>query len=266
MKHGLALEPHAKRELKQLFSHHKNVSLSDVGLHIMKSHPFIGASADGILSCNCCGTFVIEIKCPYSIKDMAPSSEHLDYLVSSEDENGKCITKLKENHKYYFQVQGQMGVTGVLESYFFVFTHHGHHLEKIKFNSELWGDLLHHLNLFWMTYVGPALLVQKNEKSKKEKNIHKQSLMSILTSDKTVANKTKKGSTKNQSSSKKTKQEGDLASKTVCGTCLKTVVDIPRNPSQNSISCSLCEIWYHMTCTDGKGIDSDTWACSFCSD
>ena len=64
VKHGLALEPHAKLKLQELFSHHKNMQFVETGLYVMKDHPYIGASADGILKCDCCGTFLVEIKCP----------------------------------------------------------------------------------------------------------------------------------------------------------------------------------------------------------
>ena len=51
--------------------------------------------------------------------------------------------------------------------------------------------------------------------------------------------------------------------KIVCGNCLKVVVEIPRNPSEDSVMCTQCEIWYHVECTNKIGLDDD-WECSFC--
>ena len=40
--------------------------MSDSGLIINPLWPYIGASPDGIVECNCCSKCVLEIKCPYS--------------------------------------------------------------------------------------------------------------------------------------------------------------------------------------------------------
>ena len=71
--------------------------------------PFIGASPDGIASCLCCGFSCLQIKCPFSINFTIPTNPHvkLAYLIKEES----CI-KLNRKHKYYTQVQMQIGVTG----------------------------------------------------------------------------------------------------------------------------------------------------------
>ena len=46
--------------------------------------------------------------------------------------------QLATSHDYYFQVQGQLGVTGRKWCDFFVYTQKGFHLERIPFNKELW--------------------------------------------------------------------------------------------------------------------------------
>ena len=39
------------------------------GLVVPPSHPFMRASPDGVVSFECCGSGVVEIKCPYSCRD-----------------------------------------------------------------------------------------------------------------------------------------------------------------------------------------------------
>ena len=72
-------------------------------------NPCLGASADGIVRCECCGEGVIEIKCPFT---------HKHHTVSE----AACIDKifgllpdlsLKTGHRYYTQVQLQMRVNKV---------------------------------------------------------------------------------------------------------------------------------------------------------
>jgi len=56
-----------------------------------------------------------------------------------EDVNGYC--KLKQNHAYYIQVQGQMGVSGASWCNFIVYTKKGISAERIPFDSAYWETL-----------------------------------------------------------------------------------------------------------------------------
>ena len=47
---------------------HVNLKVHKSGQFINPSHPYLGASPDGIISCDCCGKGVIEIKCPFKFK------------------------------------------------------------------------------------------------------------------------------------------------------------------------------------------------------
>ena len=76
-------------KLQKSLRKHKQVSSDEVGLFISPEYPYLGASPDLILNCKFCGKYVVEIKCPESIKTTTPSSQNLNYLVS----NGG-ITKL----------------------------------------------------------------------------------------------------------------------------------------------------------------------------
>ena len=65
-----------KHEIKALAAYtevsntkHNSLGVLKCGLLISSVAPHLGASADGQVSCQCCGTGVLEIKCPYSIKD-----------------------------------------------------------------------------------------------------------------------------------------------------------------------------------------------------
>ena len=48
---------------------HQSFILKQSGLLLDPANPFIGASPDGVVHCSCCGTGVLEIKCPYSCKE-----------------------------------------------------------------------------------------------------------------------------------------------------------------------------------------------------
>lgn len=47
---------------------HENCVIEDSGFIISTDYPYIGASHDGILKCDCCGSFCVEIKCLYFVR------------------------------------------------------------------------------------------------------------------------------------------------------------------------------------------------------
>ena len=45
------------------------VDVCKAGLHVDVQYPYMGASPDGIINCECCGKGVLEIKCPFCVKN-----------------------------------------------------------------------------------------------------------------------------------------------------------------------------------------------------
>ena len=117
---------------------HINPAVTECGLYLSEEKPFIAASPDGIVECDCCGQSVLEIKCPYSHRDKALSNPDKGfYLVTSENGN----VKLDKTHEYYFQVQTQLGVTGLSKAYFVVWTPIDLHIEIINFDKQFWEQI-----------------------------------------------------------------------------------------------------------------------------
>ena len=71
------------------------------GLHVNPEFSFIGASPDAIASCTCCGTGVIEVKCPYALGD-SNLDEILNLKVSYLEYDEPYNISLKKNHQYYY--------------------------------------------------------------------------------------------------------------------------------------------------------------------
>ena len=91
--------------IEEMMLSHQGFSCTKSGLIINPLYPHLGASLDGFISCSCCGDGLVEIKCPYSVKD-----DHPDVLRVKPktflNEHGFVMT-----HKYYTQVQGQLLVS-----------------------------------------------------------------------------------------------------------------------------------------------------------
>ena len=85
---------------------HTDIKLSDCGLFVDETLPYVGAiSPDRILLCSCCKKACVEIKCPFLVNYTKPCYSNLEYLRLC---NGKTV--LKKSHKYYTQCMLQMAV------------------------------------------------------------------------------------------------------------------------------------------------------------
>lgn len=88
---------------------HSSVQLKPAGFRISTTHPFVGASPDGYVSCSCCGTGIIEIKCPFCKGISVNEATNQTGFCLEKDEAGTL--RLKRDHAYYYQVQMQLFVT-----------------------------------------------------------------------------------------------------------------------------------------------------------
>lgn len=70
-------------------------------------------------------------------------------------EDGKL--KLKTDHNYMFQIQGQLAISEKPWVDFVVWTKKGISIERISFNDEMWSEMLPKLKLFYMLSFVPEL-------------------------------------------------------------------------------------------------------------
>lgn len=126
------------------------------GFTIMEEHPYLGASADGIVD----NSVVIEIKCPYSGRDKTVQEliqygyDHVEY----DDNNCLC---LKTSSKYYCQVQGEMAIKKVNLCHFIIWTPSDMAIINVNFDPVFWSkQLLPSLLAFYANYICPHF-VQK---------------------------------------------------------------------------------------------------------
>jgi hypothetical protein len=97
---------------------HNHGKVDKVGLFVSKTIPFLGASPDGLW--NGC---VVEVKCPFVMQKLHPTQ--IEKLLPNQRRNFFCNKKtdklcLKKSHKYYYQVQLQLFVTGLKLAKFIV--------------------------------------------------------------------------------------------------------------------------------------------------
>ena len=131
---------------------HLSLEHQPVGLVVRGDLPHLGASPDGFLVCRCpgCPVRVLEVKCPYSIRNDSPT------VAECFDAEGN----IKKSHKYYAQVQGQLLITGLEEAVFCVYTNMGMHMVVICRDDEFNARMLSVLDKYYKDEVLPALLAR----------------------------------------------------------------------------------------------------------
>nr|XP_047129247.1 uncharacterized protein LOC124809277 isoform X2 [Hydra vulgaris] len=107
---------------------HTGLKIYKSGLHIDHNNSYLGATPDSLVSCNCCGKRVLEIKCPFCHRDIDIQG-CVDKKSSLEKVYGKL--HLKKSHAHYYQVQTQMFMCKVKFCDYFVWTKESSHLERI---------------------------------------------------------------------------------------------------------------------------------------
>ena len=127
------------------------------GLVIHKDHTFLGVSPDGV----CEENFLIEIKCPYSVRD----SKSVDDALAMN--KLQCVKKLSDTvyvlnldneygHKYYHQVQLSLNTLNLSLCKFVIWTPNWMHVIDIARDLD-WNVNINKLDHFWNSYVKPLL-------------------------------------------------------------------------------------------------------------
>lgn len=145
--YGKKTEINAKHAyIKHLTTEGINVHLHDCGLVVNPEFPFLGASPDGKV-CKNGGSGIIEIKCPFIARDIGIH----DAVTKFRSKSDFClrsvndVISLKRNHNYYYQVQGQLMITGASFCDFIVYTPLNIHVETIYPDVSVMQAMLHKL-------------------------------------------------------------------------------------------------------------------------
>ena len=147
---------------------HEDIAIqqySETNMHIVKkcgfvispTWPWLGCSPDGIIFENDIPVGCLEIKCPYSIRDMKleeASSNDKNFFLKSKN-NG---LKLKCKKGYYYQCQGVINLFGLPWIDFAVYTSKDFHVERIYRDESLrMSYMLPSLTDFFVKYILPNL-------------------------------------------------------------------------------------------------------------
>ena len=155
VQYGKQQESTAKANFKRFLElEHTNVEIRDVGLTISSDYPYMGASPDGYVSCDCCEPRLLEIKCPFLAKDASITNKvvRLPYLNNE--------LKLKTNSAYYTQITMQMAVHNIHRIYFVTYSPKDATSplwEEVSFHENTWDNIRTKLIWYYSEVLFPKM-------------------------------------------------------------------------------------------------------------
>lgn len=142
IQHGRQYESTAAKAYQALKSGVENFKMRECGLVLHTEYSFLGASPDWLVSKN--GMFgLVEIKCPYSMYGRTIQEARQKSNFCCEINN--ATPSLKLYHEYYYQIQGQLAITGVEWCDFVVWLGNGPgqiHVQCITYDVIFWETLI----------------------------------------------------------------------------------------------------------------------------
>ncbi len=126
-----------------------NLELRECGIFISKSTPWLAASPDGVIydrSNNTSVVGLLEIKCPYSARDISidEAAKTSSFCLADND-----MHKLKHRHDYYYQVQCQLYCVDCEWCDFVVKTGKDIHTQRIYRDRKWWEQEMGKLEQFY---------------------------------------------------------------------------------------------------------------------
>lgn len=130
-------------EYRKVFD--STVSVDDsMGLTMREDYPEFGCSPDAIVYSDYNAPRLLEIKCPFSLKNVHP--ENYEEALTIDQQRSFCLWTnaegdilLKQEHAYYYQIQFSLGILGLDEADFMVYTFEGILVLPIKFDPVWWA-------------------------------------------------------------------------------------------------------------------------------
>ena len=130
----------------------KGVTITKCGLFVSKTHGFLGASPDGIITDpeettpGVAEFKYIQVKPDETLTDVLLRQ----HICSKVQHNNAETIQLNKNHKYYFQLYQQMFVTGYHWGVFIAQgTEGGLFYEKVTFTEAFWSPILNKVENFF---------------------------------------------------------------------------------------------------------------------
>ncbi|KAL1436274.1 hypothetical protein MTO96_049789 [Rhipicephalus appendiculatus] len=156
IRYGISNEPMAAKRYEEVLENMgHDVTVVHCGLLVNPAFPWLGASPHRLVYDPAEGVYgVLEIKCPYSLREKKGDELANASFCSDLTESGP---RLKREHYYYAQVVGQMGVSGLSWGDFVVYGKDFILIERIQLDKAEWDGIRDQLNYFHFNTLLPFM-------------------------------------------------------------------------------------------------------------
>lgn len=152
-----ALEYDRTHEMNAITAYHdknEKVNILKSGLFVCTEHPYLCASPDALLDAD----GLLEAKCPYSALKY-----HTILETSKKHSIGVKVCKkgclcLPKTHRYYYQIQGQLHVTGRMFCDLVVWSPTDAFIQRIPKDTDFWKTIQPRLKEFYYGYLLPEII------------------------------------------------------------------------------------------------------------
>ncbi|XP_029836300.3 uncharacterized protein LOC115320338 isoform X1 [Ixodes scapularis] len=161
VKHGITHEPQAVAEYEKVLRHRgHNIQTSCCGLVVDPRSPWLGASPDRMIfdSTEAIPHGVVEAKCPCSMW-LAATPDSLTFYMAKDTAG---VYRLNRGHNYYYQLLGQMALSGQAWGDFVVYCKNVLIFERIEFSLSDWTSCKETMDKFYFNTLLPYLLKKRN--------------------------------------------------------------------------------------------------------
>ena len=161
LRHGIQHQHEAADQYSNYLRHSGHAVQSfPAGFVVNPAFPFLGWSPDGkVIDLTEDEPYgILEIKCPYKNRSVTPKTAYHDKTFHFELRDD--FPSLKKNHKYYYQVQGQLGITGTTWCDFVTYTLAGMCIERIYFDEDFFTAMLLKLESFFFQHCVKHIIQQ----------------------------------------------------------------------------------------------------------
>ena len=138
----------------QTFLNPTGLKIEEAKFYIRQSHPFLGATPDGIIGKDNDIDSVVEVKCPYSSRWIG---QRLKWIQLEND----GTYGLEPENQYWYQVQTQMFVTGARQCVFRVFTPKMTWIMVVPRDQLFIDRTIHELTVYYVNEYLPYLIEKK---------------------------------------------------------------------------------------------------------
>ncbi|CAG2228707.1 unnamed protein product [Mytilus edulis] len=269
--------PAIKEYEKNAKGKHKDFNVQSTGLHICKENPWLAATPDSLIICDCCGLGCLEIKNSEkykndTIQQMATSDQ--SYLNYSDNKQ----ISLDKKHQYYTQVQIQMYATNTKYADFVVKTvaaDDNIFIQRIAYDEIFTMNVIHKCKVFFTKVIVQELLTHKVKLyyEKLQNNEHKTD--QVFTNSNLEINEVVQEVDTGSATTCMNEDNTDIHVPSsnpavVCPICSCECKDEPLTLNEESICCSKCDFWFHYPCVWNKGNENvvrskyRNWFCKSC--